>query len=557
MKDIKKIFVDDFCLPPLENLTVEFNNTHVNCLFVYPGIPPVIVDSFDSFRGKIFIDDKQIKDDNSFNNIKDSFMNLNDEDIFNSTDSFYDYLIEKYVQVNNYLEQYYYKELNKMHFNLDKDLSKKEDEITKATKIYEGNKSLVEEQTEEKLIKLRQQGLNSEDFSIKSQELLAEKEHQFNVLLIAFNKVIDKINDKYSPIISKDQKDKDDAIKQLKDRVKKIYKAKKLKLKYDLKNTNILKKDLYEIFYKETFLPRKEAIKNIDDILISLGFNISYFFKHRQYKKFSLIEKIKLKLAYSILFDKQVYVLNLVNDSFNLNEKKTLINDMNLLLKYKYLGLVITDNVDLLNIFDEESKLFIAIEGKTIEYANIKEITSNPLVPMTQKLIHKEHVSQEDLDIAIDLVGKFNQILDNHYILANETQVIAYKRLLKYQKHVEQKKKQEKVYVSNNVKSKPLLKKKIVKEAIENVVKDVHLEKKIQKLHDENKHNQIKIYLIEKREKDDKWTIRIDSSNKALKLFDTKEQAIKYGKELSYSQVAKLKVQSSKGKSIGQYKEVK
>lgn len=60
-----------------------------------------------------------------------------------------------------------------------------------------------------------------------------------------------------------------------------------------------------------------------------------------------------------------------------------------------------------------------------------------------------------------------------------------------------------------------------------------------------------KAYHLAKRKEDGKWAIKLANGEKAIKLFDTKEEAMAYAKTLSNNQDATLRVHASKGKSKG------
>ncbi len=60
-----------------------------------------------------------------------------------------------------------------------------------------------------------------------------------------------------------------------------------------------------------------------------------------------------------------------------------------------------------------------------------------------------------------------------------------------------------------------------------------------------------KSYHLAKRKEDGKWAIKLANGEKAIKLFDTKEEAMAYAKTLSNNQDATLRVHASKGKSKG------
>ena len=60
-----------------------------------------------------------------------------------------------------------------------------------------------------------------------------------------------------------------------------------------------------------------------------------------------------------------------------------------------------------------------------------------------------------------------------------------------------------------------------------------------------------KVYHVAKRESDGKWYVRIQGSDKVIKLFDTKVQAEEYCKVLGQNQNGTILVHASKGKSKG------
>ncbi len=60
-----------------------------------------------------------------------------------------------------------------------------------------------------------------------------------------------------------------------------------------------------------------------------------------------------------------------------------------------------------------------------------------------------------------------------------------------------------------------------------------------------------KIYHISKRKEDGKWQVKAEKSEKAVKLFWTKEEAVKYAKELAERNDASTAFHASKGKNKG------
>ena len=62
-----------------------------------------------------------------------------------------------------------------------------------------------------------------------------------------------------------------------------------------------------------------------------------------------------------------------------------------------------------------------------------------------------------------------------------------------------------------------------------------------------------KVYHVSKRASDGKWQVRFANGKKAIKLFDTKQQAMDYTKTLAENQDAGILVHPSKGKNKGRF----
>ena len=62
-----------------------------------------------------------------------------------------------------------------------------------------------------------------------------------------------------------------------------------------------------------------------------------------------------------------------------------------------------------------------------------------------------------------------------------------------------------------------------------------------------------KVYHASKRASDNKWQVRFANGKKAIKLFDTKAQAMEYTKTLAENQDAGVLVHPSKGKNKGRF----
>lgn len=61
-------------------------------------------------------------------------------------------------------------------------------------------------------------------------------------------------------------------------------------------------------------------------------------------------------------------------------------------------------------------------------------------------------------------------------------------------------------------------------------------------------------YHVVKRAKDGKWEVKYAGGEKAIKLFNTQEEAISYTKEMAKKQDGVMLVHNSKGKSKGRIK---
>lgn len=60
-----------------------------------------------------------------------------------------------------------------------------------------------------------------------------------------------------------------------------------------------------------------------------------------------------------------------------------------------------------------------------------------------------------------------------------------------------------------------------------------------------------KIYHVNKRAEDSKWTIKFAGGDKVIKLFNTKEEAMAYAKQLADNQGGTVLVHASKGVNKG------
>lgn len=62
-----------------------------------------------------------------------------------------------------------------------------------------------------------------------------------------------------------------------------------------------------------------------------------------------------------------------------------------------------------------------------------------------------------------------------------------------------------------------------------------------------------KIYHLSKREKDGKWIVKLEGSEKVIKTFSTKEEASDYVSGLAERQDGSVKFRASKGKNAGKF----
>lgn len=60
-----------------------------------------------------------------------------------------------------------------------------------------------------------------------------------------------------------------------------------------------------------------------------------------------------------------------------------------------------------------------------------------------------------------------------------------------------------------------------------------------------------KVYHVSKRAEDGKWVIKFAGGEKVIKLFNTKEEALKYADQLAANQEGTVQFHASKGKNKG------
>lgn len=577
---ISKLIVDDFYLSPIENLTVSVELNKSNMLLVYPNLPLIEVNDFNSFKGEIFINNKKINNQKEFEELKKDIFEINStlpEQFLNG--SFYNNLIDEFVKKNDYLQSIY------VSLTLSYDKKIKDLQAEKAKFIDNENKSYLK--LIDKLNKNIDSRINKLDkkdkkYDSKKVKLLNEKqdklfifdnEHvlQLDKINLEFDEQIKIENDKLPSLYKKAKLECDNIYKKEKDNLKNKLKEIKKDKVLNQDEKNIENKKAYEEFFKKTYLPKKDAKEIVNDLLAQLGFNMSIYLTLKQYNKFSLIERLKLNILYGILFEKRIFTLNLVDDKIDFKTQQILILDIKKIVMKSHPCLIISNNIDIISLLEDKSNIYIAIEGKTVEYSSKEEIINNSLVPIVQKLIKKENISQEDLDLTLDIDGKLEEILPKHFILASSNQIVAYKRLLAYQEHLKEKKNEVKPTSAS-------LTKKDANKLVDNIIKQAVLEEKTSsKLNKkeenktskkENKTSQKenkkasktiiednKTYLIEKRE-DDKWKLYLSNSNKTMKLFDTQKEAISYAKQLASKNNGTIKVKSTKGNSKGTFVKV-
>ena len=577
---ISKLIVDDFYLSPIENLTVSVELNKSNMLLVYPNLPLIEVNDFNSFKGEIFINNKKINNQKEFEELKKDIFEINStlpEQFLNG--SFYNNLIDEFVKKNDYLQSIY----DSLTLSYDKKI--KDLQAEKAKFIDKENKSYLK--LIDKLNKNIDSRINKLDkkdkkYDSKKVKLLNEKqdklfifdnEHvlQLDKINLEFDEQIKIENDKLPSLYKKAKIECDNIYKKEKDNLKNKLKEIKKDKVLNQDEKNVENKKAYEEFFKKTYLPKKDAKEIVNDLLAQLGFNMSIYLTLKQYNKFSLIERLKLNILYGILFEKRIFTLNLVDDKIDFKTQQILILDIKKIVMKSHPCLIISNNIDIISLLEDKSNIYIAIEGKTVEYSSKEEIINNSLVPIVQKLIKKENISQEDLDLTLDIDGKLEEILPKHFILASSNQIVAYKRLLAYQEHLKEKKNEVKPTSTS-------LTKKDADKLVDNIIKQAVLEEKTtSKLNKkeenktskkENKTSQKenkkvsktiiednKTYLIEKRE-DDKWKLYLSNSNKTMKLFDTQKEAISYAKQLASKNNGTIKVKSTKGNSKGTFVKV-
>ncbi len=63
-----------------------------------------------------------------------------------------------------------------------------------------------------------------------------------------------------------------------------------------------------------------------------------------------------------------------------------------------------------------------------------------------------------------------------------------------------------------------------------------------------------KTYHIKKRTSDNKWEVKYAGGEKAIKLFDTKKEALEYTQKMALNQERAIVVHASKGKNKGKFR---
>lgn len=61
-------------------------------------------------------------------------------------------------------------------------------------------------------------------------------------------------------------------------------------------------------------------------------------------------------------------------------------------------------------------------------------------------------------------------------------------------------------------------------------------------------------YHVKKRASDGKWEVKIAGGEKAIKLFETKKEALEYTKNMAANQDRAILVHASKGKNKGKFR---
>lgn len=60
-------------------------------------------------------------------------------------------------------------------------------------------------------------------------------------------------------------------------------------------------------------------------------------------------------------------------------------------------------------------------------------------------------------------------------------------------------------------------------------------------------------YIVSKRSEDNKWQVKFMGGEKAIKLFDTKAEAVEYTKKMAENQDGTVLIKPSKGKMKGKF----
>ena len=567
MKNEEVILINDFYHPPVENLTVAIDHLKTNMLLVYPAFVRPEINSLTDFKGSIsYLGKKLTSDDELKKGLKDLIFIDSEIDTKYLERPIYSQFLEAFLDSNNHFKELYLEKIKASSTDLEKLKQEKLKHIEKINNKYANIESKIEEQSQYELAEIRKLFKKNKEpsdvDSFKYQDDLKQAFEKKSKKIAEVEKKkkdeISKVEETYDPKINSYSTDYQKIESRVYKELKKEYKRLKKELNKNIKNVlesdeDVQLKDekiesLKNDFYSKTYLDRKEAKIRLNKYLTYLGFEPNLLFKFKAFSNFTYLEKTKLKYLLGILTNKRFFVLDLLSPSLNYPDQKELISLLSLALKQNKETLIISNNVDNIQYLVDDSRVFVAIESKTIEYGFKNEILNNPMVPICKKLINKEDITQEDLDLTLELKGKLVSIIPDHYILASETQIIAYKRLLKYEQKMEKKVKQlkeEKAQEEEN---------NIVTQTIMEAVGEEKRVKKVEKLYKNNKQDKIKVYIIEKREKDNMWVIHIENSSKILKLFKTQHEAINYAKKLSLSQAITIKVKSSKGDSFGKYK---